>query len=159
METLYLIIVVVLLLLAVSDLVIGVSNDAVNFLNSAIGARVAPMYVIMTIASAGVLIGTTFSSGLMEVARKGIFHPKQFVFAEIMIIFLAVMITDVMLLDIFNTFGLPTSTTVSIVFDLLGASVAMSIIKISQSPLETLHDIGKYINSEKALAIITGILL
>ncbi|MDD2632346.1 MAG: inorganic phosphate transporter [Bacteroidales bacterium] len=159
METLYLIIVVVLLLLAVSDLVIGVSNDAVNFLNSAIGSRVAPTYVIMTIASAGVLIGATFSSGLMEVARKGIFHPEQFVFAEIMIIFLAVMITDVMLLDLFNTFGLPTSTTVSIVFELLGASVAMSVIKISMSPLETLHDIGKYINSEKALAIITGILL
>ncbi|HZK06633.1 MAG TPA: inorganic phosphate transporter [Bacteroidales bacterium] len=159
METLYLIIVVVLLMLAVSDLIIGVSNDAVNFLNSAVGSRVAPMHVIMIIASAGVLIGTTFSSGLMEVARKGIFHPEQFAFSEIMIIFLAVMITDVMLLDLFNTFGLPTSTTVSIVFDLLGASVAMSVIKISQSPLETLHDIGKYINSEKALAIITGILL
>ena len=148
-----------LLLLAVSDLIIGVSNDAVNFLNSAVGARVAPMYVIMSIASVGILIGTTFSSGLMEVARKGIFHPEQFAFSEIMIIFLAVMITDIMLLDLFNTFGLPTSTTVSIVFDLLGASVAVSIIKISQTPLESLHDIGKYINSEKALAIITGILL
>jgi phosphate/sulfate permease len=159
MDTLYLVIVVVLLLLAVSDLIIGVSNDAVNFLNSAVGARVAPMYVIMSIASVGILIGTTFSSGLMEVARKGIFHPEQFAFSEIMIIFLAVMITDIMLLDLFNTFGLPTSTTVSIVFDLLGASVAVSIIKISQTPLESLHDIGKYINSEKALAIITGILL
>lgn len=155
----YLIIVIILIVLAISDLVVGVSNDAVNFLNSAIGSRVAPMFVIMIIASIGVVVGATFSSGLMEVARKGIFHPDQFAFSEIMIIFLAVMVTDIFLLDLFNTFGLPTSTTVSIVFELLGASVALAIIKISMSTTETFLDINKYINSDKALAIITGILI
>jgi len=155
----YLIIVIVLIILAVSDLIVGVSNDAVNFLNSAIGSRVASIRVIMIIASLGVLAGAVFSSGLMEVARKGIFHPEQFAFSEIMIIFLAVMVTDIFLLDLFNTFGLPTSTTVSIVFELLGAAVAISVIKISMSSTETLLDLNKYINSDKALAIITGILL
>lgn len=155
----YLIIVIVLIILAISDLIVGVSNDAVNFLNSAIGSKVAPLYVIMAIASVGVVVGATFSSGLMEVARKGIFHPDQFAFSEIMIIFLAVMVTDIILLDTFNTFGLPTSTTVSIVFELLGSAVALSIIKISLSPTETFLDMNKYINSDKALAIITGILL
>ncbi len=158
METYYLIIVLILFTLAISDLIVGVSNDAVNFLNSAIGSKVAPFRVIMFVAALGVLVGATFSSGLMEVARKGIFHPGQFVFAEIMIIFLAVMITDVILLDSFNTLGLPTSTTVSIVFELLGAAVAISIIKINAQG-ETLQDLYKYINSAKALAIITGILL
>ncbi len=155
----YLIIVIVLIVLAISDLMVGVSNDAVNFLNSAIGSKVAPIFVIMIIASIGVFIGATFSSGLMEVARKGIFHPDQFAFSEIMVIFLAVMVTDIFLLDLFNTFGLPTSTTVSIVFELLGASVALAMIKIYHSPVETMLDINKYINSDKALAIITGILL
>lgn len=155
----YLVIVIVLIILAVSDLIVGVSNDAVNFLNSAIGSKVAPIFVIMTIASLGVIVGATFSSGLMEVARKGIFHPEQFAFSEIMVIFLAVMVTDIFLLDMFNTFGLPTSTTVSIVFELLGSAVAVSIIKISHSNTETLLDINKYINSDKALAIITGILV
>lgn len=155
----YLIIVIVLIVLAVSDLVVGVSNDAVNFLNSAIGSKIAPMYVIMIIASVGVMVGATFSDGLMEVARKGIFHPEQFAFSEIMIIFLAVMVTDIFLLDLFNTFGLPTSTTVSIVFELLGAAVAVAVIKIALSPTETFLDLNKYINSDKALAIITGILV
>ncbi|MDT8393203.1 MAG: inorganic phosphate transporter [Bacteroidales bacterium] len=158
METFYLILVIVLFALAISDLVVGVSNDAVNFLNSAIGAKAAPFKVIMLIAALGVLVGATFSSGLMEVARKGIFHPGEFYFSEIMIIFLAVMITDVILLDAFNTFGLPTSTTVSIVFELLGGAVAISMIKIYAAS-ETLAELGRYINSEKALAIITGILL
>ncbi|MDZ7774171.1 MAG: inorganic phosphate transporter [Bacteroidales bacterium] len=116
METIYLVLIVILFMLAVSDLVVGVSNDAVNFLNSAIGSKVAPFKVIMIIAALGVLVGATFSSGMMEVARKGIFHPEMFYFNEIMIIFLAVMLTDVILLDVFNTMGLPTSTTVSIVF-------------------------------------------
>ena len=158
METFYLILVVVLFGLAISDLMVGVTNDAVNFLNSAIGAKAAPFKIIMLIAALGVLVGATFSSGLMEVARKGIFHPGQFYFSEIMIIFLAVMITDVILLDTFNTFGLPTSTTVSIVFELLGGAVAISLLKIYFST-ETLAHLGNYINSEKALAIITGILL
>jgi phosphate/sulfate permease len=159
METFYLVLVVVLFILAISDLIVGVSNDAVNFLNSAIGARAAPFKVIMLVAALGVLVGATFSSGLMEVARKGIFHPGMFFFSEIMIIFLAVMITDVILLDAFNTFGLPTSTTVSIVFELLGGAVAISILKIMATTEHNMADIGQYINSEKALAIITGILV
>jgi phosphate/sulfate permease len=158
MPDIYLIFVIVLILLAISDLVVGVTNDAANFLNSAIGSKVAPLKVILFIAGLGVVLGATFSSGMMEIARSGVFHPGQFVFAEIMIIFLAVMITDVMLLDTFNTFGLPTSTTVSIVFELLGAAVAISLFKIFNST-DTLADLGNYINSAKALAIISGILL
>jgi phosphate/sulfate permease len=158
MENIYLIIVIILFALAISDLVVGVSNDAVNFLNSAIGSKAASFKVIMAIAALGILVGVTFSSGMMEVARKGIFHPEQFYFNEIMIIFLAVMITDVILLDFFNTFGLPTSTTVSIVFELLGAAVAISLIKISNSP-EDYANMGNYINSGRALLIISGILL
>ncbi len=157
METIYLVLVIVLFALAISDLVVGVSNDAVNFLNSAIGSKVAPLKVIMFVAAVGIVFGATFSSGMMEVARKGIFHPQNFFFAEIMIIFLAVMITDVILLDAFNTFGMPTSTTVSIVFELLGASVAISMIKIYTDP--NALEISQYINSAKALAIISGILL
>jgi phosphate/sulfate permease len=155
METFYLILVIVLFALAISDLIVGVSNDAVNFLNSAIGAKAAPFKIIMLVAALGVLVGATFSSGLMEVARKGIFHPGQFYFSEIMIIFLAVMITDVILLDAFNTFGLPTSTTASIVFELLGGAVAISLLKIYASS-ESLADLGKYINSEKALLKISA---
>ena len=128
MEIIYLVIVIVLFLLAASDLIVGVSNDAVNFLNSAIGSRVASFKVIMAIAAVGVLVGAVFSSGMMEVARKGIFNPGEFYFSEIMIIFLAVMVTDILLLDAYNTIGLPTSTTVSIVFELLGAAVAMGVI-------------------------------
>lgn len=158
MENFYIILVVVLFALAISDLIVGVSNDAVNFLNSAIGSKAAPRYVIMIIASLGILIGTTFSSGMMEVARKGIFHPDQFYFSEIMIIFLAVMLTDVVLLDVFNTLGLPTSTTVSIVFELLGAAVVVALIKIKNLGLDVSY-LNDYINSGKALAIISGILL
>ncbi len=158
MENIYIIIVVILFALAISDLVVGVSNDAVNFLNSAIGSKAAPFKVIMVIAALGILVGATFSSGMMEVARKSIFHPEQFYFREIMIIFLAVMITDVILLDFYNTFGLPTSTTVSIVFELLGAAVAISLIKISNSA-EGTANMGNFINSGRALLIISGILL
>jgi phosphate/sulfate permease len=158
MEAYYIFIVVILIVLAVSDLVVGVSNDAVNFLNSSIGSKVAPFKIIMVIAALGILIGTTFSSGMMEVARKGIFHPEQFYFSEIMIIFLAVMLTDILLLDLFNTFALPTSTTVSIVFELLGAAVAVSVIKISALG-DSIGTLGNYINSSSALLIITGILL
>jgi len=158
MEKVYLIIVGILLILAISDLIVGVSNDAVNFLNSAIGSRVAPLRVILIIATLGILIGATFSSGMMEVARKGIFNPGEFFFSDLMIIFLAVMITDILLLDLFNTFGLPTSTTVSIVFELLGAAVAIAIVKLSGDP-DGINTLGTYINSSKALAIISGILL
>lgn len=159
MENIYLILVIVLFALAISDLIVGVSNDAVNFLNSAIGAKAAPFKLIMVVAAAGILVGATFSSGMMEVARKGIFHPDQFAFSEIIVIFLAVMITDVILLDLFNTFGFPTSTTVSIVFELLGAAVAIAAFKISANDSQTIADMGVYINSDKALAIISGILV
>src|SRR5210317_494257 len=126
MESIYLLMLVALTALAVIDLVVGVSNDAVNFLNSAIGSKAVSLKTIMIVASFGIFIGAVFSSGMMEVARKGIFIPSEFYFDEIMIIFMAVMITDVILLDLFNTLGMPTSTTVSIVFELLGASVAMA---------------------------------
>ena len=155
MDNIYLILVGVLFMLAFSDLIVGVSNDAVNFLNSALGSKVAPRYVIMIIASLGILVGATFSGGMMEVARKGIFHPEYFYFSEIIIIFLAVMIADVILLDLYNTVGLPTSTTVSIVFELLGAAVAISLTKM----YDVGGDINDYINSAKALVIISSILL
>lgn len=158
MEVYYIAIVVILIFLAISDLIVGVSNDAVNFLNSAVGSKAAPFKIIMLIAALGIIIGATFSSGMMEVARKGIFHPDQFAFSEIMIIFLAVMLTDIILLDLFNTFGLPTSTTVSIVFELLGAAVAVSLIKISNSG-DSVSSMSNFINSSSALAIISGILI
>ena len=127
---LYLLALALLFTIAILDLVVGVSNDAVNFLNSSVGSRVAPRRTILIVASIGILFGVTFSSGMMEVARKGIFHPRLFVMPELITIFIAVMLTDILLLDLFNTFGLPTSTTVSIVFELLGAAVAVSLFKI-----------------------------
>lgn len=159
MENIYLFMLVALVVLAVIDIVVGVSNDAINFLNSAIGSKAISMRTIMIVASLGIFIGAVFSSGLMEVARKGIFVPSQFYFDEIMVIFMAVMITDILLLDFFNTLGLPTSTTVSIVFNLLGAAVVMSLIKISKSESETIANLAEYINTEKAIEIIGGILL
>lgn len=158
MESYYLLIVGVLFLLAISDLVVGVSNDAVNFLSSAIGSKAAPFKVILAIAAAGVLVGAVFSNGMMEVARKGIFNPEFFAFKEIMIIFLAVMITDVLLLDFFNTIGLPTSTTVSIVFEILGAAVAVAIYIVSRS-VDTLHQVSDFINVERSVMIIMGIFI
>ncbi len=159
MENFYILLVVVLFALAVSDLVVGVANDAVNFLNSAVGSKAAPKWLIFFMAAFGILIGAAFSNGMMEVARKGIFHPDMFFFSEIMIIFLAVMITDVIMLDTFNALGMPTSTTVSVVFELLGAAVSVSIIKIKMAGGSAFLELSKYINSEKALAIITGILV
>lgn len=159
MENFYIILVVVLFALAASDLVVGVANDAVNFLNSAIGSKAAPKWLIFFMASLGVLIGAAFSTGMMEVARKGIFHPNMFFFSEIMIIFLAVMITDVIMLDTFNSLGMPTSTTVSVVFELLGAAVSVAIVKIKMAGGSAFLELVQYINSEKALAIITGILV
>ncbi len=159
MENFYLLILVALAVLAVVDLVVGVSNDAVNFLNSAIGSKGISFKSIMIVASLGIFIGAVFSSGMMEVARKGIFMPGEFFFDEIMIIFIAVMITDILLLDFFNTIGLPTSTTVSIVFELLGAAVIMALIKISGSDTESFSNLLDYINTEKATEIISGIFL
>jgi len=158
MENIYLYMVIALAFLAIADLVVGISNDAVNFLNSAIGSKAISFRTIMIVASIGVAVGAIFSSGMMEVARKGIFNPGEFMFNEIMIIFMAVMITDILLLDFFNSLGMPTSTTVSIVFELLGAAVAMALIKIGASSGD-FSDVVNYINTSKASQIIFGILL
>jgi len=151
METLYIGLIILLFVLAGFDLVVGVSNDAVNFLNSAVGSKVASFKLIVAIAALGILSGVLFSSGMMEVARKGIFHPEMFYFSEIIVIFVAVMISDIILLDVFNTFGMPTSTTVSIVFDLLGAAVGMSVYKLSASP-ETMLSFKEYLVSNHLIA-------
>ncbi|TBN01918.1 inorganic phosphate transporter [Hyunsoonleella flava] len=158
MDNIYLYMIIALAILAIADLVVGVSNDAVNFLNSAIGSKAISFRTIMIVASLGVAVGAVFSSGMMEVARKGIFNPGEFMFNEIMIIFMAVMITDILLLDFFNSVGMPTSTTVSIVFELLGAAVAMALIKIGHDGGD-FSDAINYINTSKASQIIFGILL
>lgn len=158
MEDIYLLMIIALAVLAIADLVVGVSNDAVNFLNSAIGSKAISFKTIMIVASVGVGIGAIFSSGMMEVARKGIFNPGAFYFDEIMIVFMAVMITDILLLDFFNTLGMPTSTTVSIVFELLGAAVAMALVKIVSNN-GSVSELVNYINTDKATQIIFGILL
>ena len=158
MENIYMYMLIALAFLAIADLVVGVSNDAVNFLNSAIGSKAISFRTIMIVASVGVAVGAVFSSGMMEVARKGIFNPGEFMFNEIMVIFMAVMITDILLLDFFNSLGMPTSTTVSIVFELLGAAVAMALIKIATSGGE-FSDLIQFINTSKATQIILGILL
>lgn len=145
-------------ILAIIDLVVGVSNDAVNFLNSAIGSKAISFKITMIVASLGVLIGAMFSSGMMEIARSGIFVPSMFSFNDVMIIFLAVMIADILLLDVFNSLGLPTSTTVSIIFELLGAAVCLAVYKIVTSD-ESLDNLGAYINTEKASMIVYSILL
>lgn len=159
MENPYIIMIAALVILAIVDLVVGVSNDAVNFLNSALGSKVITKRNIFIIASLGVFVGASTSSGMMEVARKGIFNPEMFNFQNIMYIFMAVMITDILLLDVFNSFGLPTSTTVSIVFELLGAAVCMAFIKIAHNPEQTTDAIWTYINYKTATKIIFGILL
>jgi len=158
MDNIYLLMIVALAILAVADLVVGVSNDAVNFLNSAIGSKAVSFRTIMIVASIGIACGAIFSSGMMEVARKGIFNPSMFMFSDIMIIFMAVMITDILLLDFFNTLGMPTSTTVSIVFELLGAAVAVALIKIGAGGGD-FSEVTNYINTSKATQIIFGILL
>ena len=158
MDNFYLVILGFLAVLACFDLFVGVSNDAVNFLNSALGCRIASFRTTMWVASFGVLLGATFSSGMMEVARSGVFHPQMFSFQEIMVIFFAVMVSDVLLLDTFNSLGLPTSTTVSIVFELLGSALAAAIIKLYMDGANV-SDFIAYINSAKALTIISGILI
>lgn len=156
METMFLGIVVFLFLLAIFDLVVGVSNDAVNFLNSAIGAKAASFKVVITVAAIGVFFGAALSNGMMEIARHGIFQPEQFYFEELMCIFLAVMVTDVILLDIFNTLGMPTSTTVSMVFELLGGTFILAIIKIAADETGMLG-FGDLLNTEKALSVMIAI--
>lgn len=154
METIYFVIVAFLLLLAVFDLFVGVSNDAVNFLQSAIGAKVARFRTVLVVASAGVLIGAVMSAGMMDVARHGIMHPANYTFAEVMTILLAVMVTDVVVLDIFNTLGMPTSTTVSLVFELLGATFILALFKMNADPSLMITDL---MNSSKALSVIIAI--
>lgn len=158
METIYLGIVIFLFMLAVFDLLVGVSNDAVNFMNSAVGAKVANFKTIVIVAAIGVFAGAVLSNGMMDIARHGIFQPVNFSFYEIMCIMLAVMVTDVVLLDVFNTLGLPTSTTVSMVFELLGGTFILAILKIvgDETGLLTLGDM---MNTEKALSVIMGIFL
>lgn len=157
METFFLAAIVILGLLAVMDLTVGVSNDAVNFLNSAIGSKVASIKVILIVAAFGILIGSASSSGMMEIARKGIFHPYMFTYYEIMMLFLAVMFGDIILLDLFNTFGMPTSTTVSLIFGLLGSAVAVGSVKVWSG--DAGGGISQFINSSQAMGIIMGILL
>ena len=154
METIYLCIVIFLFVLAVFDLIVGVSNDAVNFLQSAVGAKAASFKTILFIAGIGVFIGAALSNGMMDIARHGIYQPEHFYFAEIMCILLAVMLTDVVLLDVFNTMGMPTSTTVSMVFELLGGTFALALIKVYGS--DTLG-LGDLINTDKALSVIMAI--
>lgn len=156
MTSIYLMMIVFLFALAITDLWVGVSNDAVNFLNSAVGSKVAPVKVIILIAAIGVFVGAAASNGMMDIARHGIFRPEQFSFAELMCIFMAVMLTDVLLLDVFNSLGMPTSTTVSLVFELLGATFCLSCIKIASDPS---LDFYSLLNTGKALEVILGIFL
>ncbi|MFI3304689.1 MAG: inorganic phosphate transporter [Rikenellaceae bacterium] len=159
MSPIFTFVVITLGILAVFDIIVGVANDAVNFLNSAIGSRIAPLKVILGVAAVGILVGTLTSSGMMEVARSGVFYPAQFTFSEIMMLFLGMIVGDILLLDIFNNLGLPTSTTVSMVFGLLGAAVGVTLYRISKDSGVTIADIGSYINTAKAMAIISAILL
>jgi len=157
MDSLYLIIVVILVVLAVSDLIVGVANDAANFLNAAVGSRVASRWVILSVAALGIFIGTFFGSGMMEIAKSGVFHPNMFYFHDVMILFLAVLIADIIILDIYNSLGLPTSTTVSLIFELLGAAVVVGLYVIYKDPNALSSNLTDYINSTKALIILSAI--
>ncbi len=160
MNTLLICIVAFLIVLALFDLVVGVSNDAVNFLNSAIGAKVAKFRTVCAVAAVGVFAGAAMSNGMMDVARHGIMTPQFFTIYEVMCIFLAVMVTDVILLDVFNTLGMPTSTTVSMVFELLGGTMTLALMKIVQGatdPSGMVLTLGDLVNSEKALSVILAI--
>jgi phosphate/sulfate permease len=160
MEYFYLGIICFLFILAVIDLNVGVSNDAVNFLNSAVGAKAASLKTILIVAAIGIFIGASTSNGMMDIARHGMFQPEHFYFRQLMCVFLAVTVTDVVLLDIFNSLGMPTSTTVSMVFELLGASFAISLIKINSGEnLEGVENMADLLNTGKALEVIAGIFL
>lgn len=158
MEIVYFSFILFLFMLAVFDLMVGVSNDAVNFLNSAIGAKVARFRTILIIASVGVFVGATLSNGMMDIARHGIFQPQMFSFNDLLCIFLAVMVTDVVLLDVFNTLGMPTSTTVSMVFELLGGTFILSLLKIATDETGLLG-FDDLLNTDKALSVVLGIFL
>ncbi len=159
MSPIFTFVVITLAVLAIFDIIVGVANDAVNFLNSAIGSKIAPLKVILSVAAVGILIGTVSSSGMMEIAKSGVFHPGMFTYPEIMMLFLGMIVGDIILLDIFNTLGLPTSTTVSMVFGLLGAAVGISIHRIAIDNGLVLANLGSFINTGKAFEIISAILL
>ncbi len=159
MSEIYIVIIVLMGILATLGLFVGVTNDAVNFLNSAIGSRAASIRTILAVASVGILIGVITSNGMMEVARSGMFDPSMFTFHEVMILYLAVMFANIILLDLYNSWGLPTSTTVSLIFCLLGSAVAVSVFKISNSMVYDLNDMGDFINTSRAMGIVSAILL
>ena len=159
MSEIYTVIVGILGILAISGLFVGVTNDAVNFLNSAIGSKAASMRVILLVATAGILIGVITSSGMMEVARNGMFDPGLFTFHEVMMLYLGVMFANIILLDLYNSWGLPTSTTVSLIFCLLGSAIAVSIYKIAGDPAQGVSSLGQYINTSRAMGIVSAILL
>lgn len=158
MSTIFTVIVIILAILAIIDLIVGVSNDAVNFLNSALGAKVASPNVCLAVAAIGILVGVLTSSGMMEVARHGVMRPEMFTFTEVMFVFVGMMLADVILLNTFNSLGLPTSTTVSLISELLGATVAAAIFKIAGSAEYSFENLGQFINTSKVLAMFTGIL-
>ena len=155
MESFYLLCVGILFIIATFDVMVGVSNDAVNFLQSAIGSKAAKFRTLLIIAAIGIFIGASMSNGMMDIARHGIYQPQYFYFNEIMVILLAVMLTDVILLDVFNSLGLPTSTTVSMVFELLGGTFALAMIKVLGS--DGGYTMGELINTDKALSVIVAI--
>ena len=159
MSEIYTVIVGILGILAISGLFVGVTNDAVNFLNSAIGSKAAPMRTILLVASIGIIIGVVTSSGMMEVARSGMFNPGLFTFHEVMMLYLGVMFANIILLDLYNSWGLPTSTTVSLIFCLLGSAIAVSIYKISNTPDLGVGALGQFINTSRAMGIVSAILL
>ena len=159
MEEIYYVMVAILALLAVSGLYVGVTNDAVNFLNSALGSKAASFKTILIVASIGIIIGAVTSSGMMDVARHGMFHPELFTFKEVMLLYVGVMFANVILLDLYNSLGLPTSTTVSLIFCLLGSAVAVSLFKIATDDSISFSQLGDYINTAKAMGIVSGILL
>lgn len=159
MSEIYTVIVGILGILAISGLFVGVTNDAVNFLNSAIGSKAATMRTILTVASAGIILGVVTSSGMMEVARSGMFNPGMFTFHEVMMLYLGVMFANIILLDLYNSWGLPTSTTVSLIFCLLGAAIAVSVYKISKDPDLGMGSLGEFINTSRAMGIVSAILL
>ena len=159
MGEIYYVMVAILAILAVSGLYVGVTNDAVNFLNSAIGSRAAKFRTILLVASVGIIVGVLTSSGMMDVARHGMFHPELFTFREVMLLYVGVMFANVILLDIYNSLGLPTSTTVSLIFCLLGSAVAVSLFKIGSDPTISFASLGEYINTTRAMGVVSGILL
>lgn len=159
MDPIFIVILIVLAVLAVIDLIVGVTNDAVNFIGASLGTKIASKRTILTVASIGVLVGVVTSNGMMEVARSGVFHPDMFTFSEVMMLFVGAMLADVILLNTFNLLGLPTSTTVSLIFELLGSAVAVTCYKVANDSGLTLADVGSFINSGKALAMISAILV